>query len=148
MKHAHVDGCGSLHCYGSRGPVLRFLALLLCAPLCSALCVTPSHASSSNRVEYLLITSSNLSSAFQGLADYRTTRGLTAEVVTVESIATNYTGIDLPEKIRNCVRATTSTGGRGTSPSAATMLWSPRVTDQATNPWTCTMPIQTAERGT
>jgi len=88
-------------------PLLRAILGLLCL----AGFATSSYADSSNQVEYLLITSTNLSAAFQELADYRTARGLPAEVVTVESITTNYAGIDLQEKIRNCVRDYYATRG-------------------------------------
>jgi hypothetical protein len=55
--------------------------------------------------EYLIITSTNLAPSFQLLADYRARRnGMTTAVLTKEWIATAYSGVDEPEKIRACIR--------------------------------------------
>ncbi|MDM8005960.1 MAG: C25 family cysteine peptidase [Phycisphaerae bacterium] len=53
---------------------------------------------------YLLITSSALAPAFQPLVDRRTLQGKTGQLVTIETIQTAFAGVDLPDKIRNCVR--------------------------------------------
>ena len=53
--------------------------------------------------DYLIITSSALSSAFQTLADQKESMGLEAEVVTTEFIESNYSGSDIQEKIKNCI---------------------------------------------
>ena len=61
---------------------------------------------SSTDVDYLIITSSSLASAFQTLADYRATAiggGYKTLVITKESINTNYSGDDIQMKIRNCI---------------------------------------------
>jgi uncharacterized repeat protein (TIGR02543 family) len=56
-------------------------------------------------VTYLIITSS----AFQGedgfkpLADWKKKKGVPAKIVTTESINTDYTGVDLQEKIKRCI---------------------------------------------
>jgi hypothetical protein len=52
---------------------------------------------------YLIITTAALQSTFQELALYRTSLGLQAEFKTVEEISTQYPGIDLQTKIRNCI---------------------------------------------
>jgi len=53
---------------------------------------------------YLLITTNALAPAFQPLVDRRTLQGKTGQVVTIETIETAFTGVDLPDKIRNCVK--------------------------------------------
>lgn len=53
--------------------------------------------------DYLIITSSALSSAFQVLANEKISMGLAAEVVTTEFVAANYSGSDMQEKIKNCI---------------------------------------------
>jgi len=53
---------------------------------------------------YLLITSEALASAFQPYVDRRTAQGAQGALVTVESIEANYTGLDVQDKIRNCIR--------------------------------------------
>lgn len=53
-------------------------------------------------VDYLIITSTGLSNAWQALATHRAARdGLVCEVKTVDSITATYSGRDVPEKIRN-----------------------------------------------
>jgi hypothetical protein len=50
---------------------------------------------------YLIITSSELKSAFLPLLEWKTKKGIKATIVSVDSILNNYTGRDDPEKIRN-----------------------------------------------
>lgn len=60
-----------------------------------------------NTVDYLIITSSSLSSAFQNLANYRSTAlggDFKTLVITKESISSAYSGDDLQMKIRNCIK--------------------------------------------
>jgi hypothetical protein len=54
-------------------------------------------------VDYLIITSSAYEATFQTLADWKTQKGLTSEVVTTSWIYANYTGVDSQEQIRNCI---------------------------------------------
>lgn len=62
--------------------------------------------------DYLLITSTNLQSAFQPLATHRTSfKGLTSQVLTTTYIYANYTGIDNQTKIRNCIKDYVATKG-------------------------------------
>lgn len=54
--------------------------------------------------EVLLITSPELAGAWEGFAEWKTSRGKKTAIVTTESIAKDYEGSDLQEKIRLCVR--------------------------------------------
>ncbi|MDB6121777.1 MAG: hypothetical protein JWQ71_770, partial [Pedosphaera sp.] len=54
--------------------------------------------------DYLLVTRSNLVSAFQPLLDRKTRDGLAVKVATVETITNTFPGCDVPEKIRNFIR--------------------------------------------
>ncbi len=63
-------------------------------------------AARASAVDYLIITSSGLSSAFQNLADYRATAAggsFKTLVVTTNDIASSYSGDDIQMKIRNCI---------------------------------------------
>lgn len=53
--------------------------------------------------DYLIITNQALSSSFQSLADLKESIGLHAQIVTTESIYSNYTGEDNQEKIKSCI---------------------------------------------
>ncbi len=61
---------------------------------------------SSNDVKYVIITNDAMKDAFQPLADWKTRKGVPAEIVTVSSIEANYTGTDTQEKIRNFINDT------------------------------------------
>ena len=69
---------------------------------------TPStYKRDANTVDYLIITSSSLSSAFQNLANYRATAlggDFKTLVITKESISSSYSGDDIQMKIRNCIK--------------------------------------------
>ena len=54
--------------------------------------------------DYLLISNAALLPSFQPLIDRKTAVGLTVATETVEHIYANYTGVDNPEKIRNCIK--------------------------------------------
>jgi hypothetical protein len=55
--------------------------------------------------DYLIITSNALLPTFQTLANHRTSaKGLSSEVISVESIYATYTGLDNQMKIRNCIK--------------------------------------------
>jgi len=56
-----------------------------------------------NDVEYLIITSSALSSYFQPLANWKTQKGVPAEIITTEFIYANYSGTTEQLKIKNCI---------------------------------------------
>jgi hypothetical protein len=55
-------------------------------------------------IAYLIITNNALASEFAPFAEYRTSRGLRAEIRTEEWIGRNYEGRDLQEKTRNLIR--------------------------------------------
>jgi len=65
----------------------------------SAAAVAPGPA-----FDYLLLTSSNLATAFQPLVERKTQDGLAVKVATLESITNTIAGRDVPEKIRNYIR--------------------------------------------
>jgi len=54
-------------------------------------------------VDYLLVTSASYESLFQPLADWKSAKGVPAEIVTTAWIYSNYSGVDNAEKIRNCI---------------------------------------------
>lgn len=54
-------------------------------------------------IDYLIITSNSMLEAVEPLADWKTQRGLYAAIRTVEDIANQYPGVDLAEKVRNCI---------------------------------------------
>ncbi len=60
-------------------------------------------AARSDDVEYLIVTSSTYVSQFQPLADWKTQKGVRAEIVTTSWIYENYDGVDNQDKIRNCI---------------------------------------------
>lgn len=65
-----------------------------------------SNSRDANTVDYLIITSSALSSGFQSLADYRASAiggAYSTKVVTIEDIKSSYSGDDTQMKIRNCI---------------------------------------------
>jgi hypothetical protein len=55
-------------------------------------------------IAYLIVTNDAMAPEFVPFAEYRTSRGLRAEIRTVEWIARNYEGRDLQEKTRNLIR--------------------------------------------
>lgn len=66
---------------------------------------TPLPALEGSEVKYVIITNVNLAAHFQPFADWKTQNGTPAKIVTVETISTNYPGMDVPEKIRNFIKA-------------------------------------------
>ncbi len=63
-----------------------------------------SFLSTSVDYPYLIITSDSYGPLFQPLADWKTKKGLRAEIVTTSWIYENYSGVDQQEKIRNFIR--------------------------------------------
>ena len=60
--------------------------------------------SSAADVDYIIITSSDLSGAFQALADHRSTRnGFHVEIITLDTLYSNYSGTDEQARIRACI---------------------------------------------
>jgi hypothetical protein len=62
-----------------------------------------SRGARSGDAEYLIVTSSSLASVFQPLADWKSQKGIPAQVLTTTWIYANYTGVDNQERIRNCI---------------------------------------------
>jgi len=62
-------------------------------------------------VEYVIITVDSFASAFQELADWKTKKGVPAEVVTLDYIYSNYTGADNAERVRNFIKDANSSWG-------------------------------------
>jgi hypothetical protein len=56
---------------------------------------------STDYYQYLIVTSDELASSFQPLAEWKTKKGVKANVVSLDSIMVNYTGRDDAEKLRN-----------------------------------------------
>ena len=56
-------------------------------------------------IDYLLITPAEFVDEFQPLADWKTLKGVKAEIVTLEDIEANplYAGVDEAERIRSCI---------------------------------------------
>ncbi len=54
-------------------------------------------------VKYLIICADTYKDEFQPLADWKKQKGVPSEIVTVESIGTDYTGADTQEKIKKCI---------------------------------------------
>ena len=71
----------------------------------------PAARTNSLTFDYLLITSSNLASAFQPLVEWKLQRGLGVELATLEAITNSVPGQDLPEKIRNYIRTAYTSRG-------------------------------------
>jgi hypothetical protein len=55
-------------------------------------------------VEYLIVTDPSYVSQFQGLADWKTKKGVPTQVVDTSWIYSNYSGRDNAEKVRNCIK--------------------------------------------
>jgi hypothetical protein len=55
--------------------------------------------------EYLIITNQEYAPYYSTLRDHYLSRGLQTEIITVEEITAQFTGIDLADKIRNCIRS-------------------------------------------
>ncbi|MBN2003732.1 MAG: VCBS repeat-containing protein [Anaerolineae bacterium] len=53
--------------------------------------------------DYIIITGQALSSTFQTLADWKTSKGVTARIYTTEAIYAEYSGRDNAEKVRNFI---------------------------------------------
>jgi len=58
---------------------------------------------SSTPFDMLIITNEELKNDFVSLKHYHNARGLNTVIMTVEDIYSLYTGVDEPEKIRNCI---------------------------------------------
>ncbi len=66
--------------------------------------VEDSSFGSLGAVTYLVITADSLKSQFQPLADWYIRKGINTRILGLSDIEDNYSGVDLQEKIRNCIR--------------------------------------------
>lgn len=57
-----------------------------------------------NDVKYLIITDANMIDDFQPLADWKTQKGVPAEVISIQSVLANYTGATDQLKIKTCLQ--------------------------------------------
>jgi len=65
--------------------------------------VEGSHRLDTGEVEYLIVTSPSLAGEFQRIADWKTMKGVPAEVITTDSIYAYYFGLDNAERVRACI---------------------------------------------
>jgi len=82
---------------------VRKSRVLMIIPLILIIAVWPFAIADAESAVYLLITNEQLAPAFQDLVDRRTAQGFPGRLLTIENIYATYTGIDEPEKIRNCI---------------------------------------------
>ncbi len=54
-------------------------------------------------IDYLVISADSMASAFSPLLQWKLKKGIIARFISTETVATDYSGIDLQEKIRNCI---------------------------------------------
>ncbi len=64
---------------------------------------SPTLRSRDAGIDYLIITGADYVDEFQPLADWKTDKGVPADIVTTAWIYSNYAGVDNQEKIRNCI---------------------------------------------
>jgi hypothetical protein len=76
-------------------------ALSFYSPRSSSCILSKDYGKSSDEYQYLIITSSELRSAFLPLLEWKTKKGLKTKIVSVDSILNTHSGKDDPEKIRN-----------------------------------------------
>lgn len=58
-----------------------------------------------SNVDYVIITNNALESSFSSLINWKKTKGLRCQLITVESIDKNYTGKTVHEKIKRCLHS-------------------------------------------
>ena len=63
------------------------------------------HASSftNQSVDYLIITDSEFEAVIEPLAIWKTQKGLTTLMITVDDIKSRFSGRNIPEQIKNCI---------------------------------------------
>jgi len=57
-----------------------------------------------DKVKYLIIAANSFSSALKPFVTWKTQKGVPAKVVTIATITANYTGADVQEKIKRCIK--------------------------------------------
>ena len=63
----------------------------------------PTTAENNQVVDYLIITGKNMVETLNPLLEWKTQKGLRTIILTVEEISHDFSGVDLPEKIKNCI---------------------------------------------
>ncbi|UYP46632.1 hypothetical protein NEF87_002917 [Candidatus Lokiarchaeum ossiferum] len=63
------------------------------------------YSSSTSEVDYLIITTTEFVSALTDFQNWKQQKGLHTQIVTIDEIQTNHSGIDLQAKIKNCIQA-------------------------------------------
>lgn len=71
----------------------------------SAYATAEPSARGGDRLDYLIVCPESLAAAFQPLAEWKTMKGVRAEIVTLEDIYADpaYSGVDAAAEIRNCI---------------------------------------------
>lgn len=59
--------------------------------------------STNDRIDYVIITSQALKSSFEPLLQWKKTKGLYSQIITMEEIKSNYSGSDIQLKLKNCL---------------------------------------------
>ncbi len=62
-----------------------------------------SSYSTNDRIDYVIITSQALKSSFEPLLQWKKTKGLYSQIITMEEIESNYSGSDIQLKLKNCL---------------------------------------------
>ncbi|MCK9291766.1 MAG: C25 family cysteine peptidase [Bacteroidales bacterium] len=62
-----------------------------------------SNRSASDTYELLIITPQNFAQAFEPLIEYYFTKGIRTQLITKETVVSQFSGQDVQEKIRNCI---------------------------------------------
>jgi hypothetical protein len=70
-----------------------------------------SRALPADTVEYVIITASTLREPFEELAKWKTKKGIPAQVVTLDYIYANYSGVDNADRVRNFIKDANSSWG-------------------------------------
>lgn len=82
----------------------QFLKSIVVNPNDVSNTVSQLGVANAEKVDYLIITSQSLHSEFEPLVVWKAQRGISAKILTVENIATSYTGRDIQEKVRTAIK--------------------------------------------
>ena len=94
-----------------RSTVEKLLGTLPTSVPRSAESIQISSALDAEEHEYVIITSTDLATSFQPLADWKRKKGLSATVVSTSWINSSYSGVDTQDKIRNFIKDAYQTWG-------------------------------------
>ncbi|MFW9827177.1 MAG: C25 family cysteine peptidase [Candidatus Thorarchaeota archaeon] len=62
-----------------------------------------NNSASNETIDYLIITTESFTSILEPLAMWKTQKGIVSKIETINNIQLQYSGVDLPEKIKNCI---------------------------------------------